>query len=221
MLSPSDYSTLNVEGLSFEQSILPENPPQKYFQFAMDDINSAPDLTERVMINALSNLKRALHLQVEIIADAFGYQQYTKMKTSHFPQKLEFCKKCGIIGPGILLKVNKIRNLVEHSYYIPKQAEVSDYADIVELFIEATNRFILQFPFDTEISVSVDSNKDLPEIYCVMIPPNEGIIYIPYRSPSNNKKSTYDDLFKKNAITINAKEKNYFEWVKLIIDNMM
>ena len=210
MISKLDYTILNVEGgPAYLALSLPENiSPKKYFQFALDDIKSEPSLSERVRVNAFSNLKRALHFQVEIIANAFGYQQLTDKKYSPFPPKLDFCRKCGVVSPRILSKLNQTRNLVEHSYYIPKKSEVEDYLDIVELFLAATDHFIFQFPSDLEVSVSEDSKKDFPDIFCLMLPPNEGMVYLPYRSSNKSNNPANEDIeerLKMNSIKISVK----------------
>lgn len=227
MISPSDYIELEFEGgPAFVALDLPENiSPRKYFDFAIEDLNSESILSERVKVNAFSNLTRALHFQIEIIADAFGFQNLSNAKYSTFPQKLEFCKKCGVVSPRILIKLNKIRNLVEHAYHIPDESEVTDYFDIVELFLAATDHFIFQFPTEIEISISEKLNKGLPDIFSVMLPPNEGIIYLLSRSANikkDKRHSDFNDYLENCSIKISVKEEPYYyKWVKLIIDNIL
>jgi len=226
MISPSDYVELDIEGgTGFSTLDLPDNiSPRMYFDFAKNDLESG--ISKRTKINAFCNARRALCFQLEIIAKAFGFEKLSKKKYTSFPQKLEFCQKCGVIGPQILKKLNRTRNLVEHEYYIPTEVEVKDLLDVVELFLAATDHFIFSFPEGLEISVSHELNKDLPEIICVDMPPNKGIIYLLVRPEKPEKKemsiNDIDEWRIKNSIKIEIKnEVFYYKWVKLIVDNVV
>lgn len=119
--------------------------PSTYLKFAVEDLNEI--LGERSLINALSNAKRALHFQLEILSKALGYNR----QSISFPNLLEFCSKCGVVSPKILIKLNKKRNMMEHEYYVPTKEEAEDFTDIVELFLSATNYIIRHFPTDIEL----------------------------------------------------------------------
>jgi len=119
-----------------------------YLQFARADLLGG--ISERNLINAASNAKRALHLEVETISKALG-ADYSKKKIGNFPQRLEFLVKCGILGPSILEKTNALRNSIEHEYYVPKVEEVKDFIDITSLFIEATKFYRLRYPCEVDL----------------------------------------------------------------------
>jgi hypothetical protein len=139
MTSPKDYKGIEVTSYTSKEIEVSEDvSPRAYLLFAVADLQASND--ERSRVNALSNAKRALHFQVELIAKAYGF---TKMhKRTSFYEKLEFCRKCGIVGPRILGKINKLRNAVEHAYHLPAQTEVEDFVDVVELFLTATDRYL-------------------------------------------------------------------------------
>ena len=108
--------------------------PFQYLEFARQD--SFDGTESRNLINSLSNAKRALHLQVETIAQGYGYKKLKR--NSRFPAKLEFLGEIGIATPPIISKLNVLRNKVEHDYIVPGLEQIRDYCDIVELFLRAT-----------------------------------------------------------------------------------
>ena len=116
----SDFDTpyKNTEWVNYES----DRTALDYFEFALKDIESGDG--ERFKINAFSNAKRALHLQVETLANIFGFKNGNNKRNPNFHHYLEYCNKCGVITPRILKKLNKIRNAVEHDYYSPTKDEV-------------------------------------------------------------------------------------------------
>ena len=172
----------SYEGLFHSSSsqidISPEESPypKTYLDFAYADLEERD--SERSRVNSVSNAKRALHYQVDLISDAYGYQNLKG--NNSFPEKLDFCVRCGIVGPKILRKLNRLRNAVEHDYYIPNRDEAEDYVDIIELFLSATDYFIYKFPGDLELS-SNDGPKGLyweSIAVAIAIKPCTGIIEI-------------------------------------------
>lgn len=125
-----------------------EIKPQDFLSYAEADL--ANDYSHR-LINSLSNAKRALDCQVDILLIGFGYYEISKKKKWGFPKKIEIIKVLGIIAPRVLLKINRVRNLMEHEFSNPTNEQVEDFVDIVSLFIASTDRFIYDYPEDMEI----------------------------------------------------------------------
>lgn len=190
---------------------LPEGiQPKSYLEFANMDIMSSDE--PRCLVNALSNAKRALHFQIELLTDAFGIS-HTVKKTKYvsFPERLKFCSKCGIVSPRILAKLNKVRNEVEHDYYLPARDEVEDYIDIVELFLAATDRFFYQFPSDIEfLCESLDEST--PDISFVEFLPNEGKIQLKMGLIEIDGKHEWE------CVDIKSPSEDFFKWLKYVIE---
>ena len=129
--------------LEFAEATSPSSP-QLYLDFATSDL-SDPDST-RNRVNALSNAKRALHFRIDLLADALGFDDSPFKKKNNFPEKLEFCGKCGVVAPRILGKVNRVRNALEHEYYLPARDETENFVDVTELFLAATDYLFSSFP---------------------------------------------------------------------------
>jgi hypothetical protein len=132
--------------------------PSTYLEFSRKDLQD--DNLTRSWVNSVGNSKRALHLQVEIICKIFGWGELYTKKIVGFPERLKFLEKSGVISPRILAKINKNRNKIEHDYYFPSKDEAEDYADIVELFISATNKFIENFPTEISFELMEDEEYD-------------------------------------------------------------
>jgi hypothetical protein len=144
--------------------------PSTYLRFSKEDI--AEEKSNRNLINAVGNAKRAFHLRVEMLCDAFGWQAtHATNRIYGFPERLSYLSKCGLLSPNILKKLNRKRNIIEHDYYIPSCDEVEDYIDIVELFLMATKSFLNEFPAD----VAYELEKDEYYEESLMLPENIGI----------------------------------------------
>ncbi len=172
MITAEECSRLTTGVSAHTKLDLTNRPiPKTYLSFATDDLNQ-PN-TDRARVNALANAKRAIHYQIEIIAAAFGLHKLPAGERNHSPQKLDFCKRCGLIGPRIVNKLNYVRNQMEHEYYIPSRDKVENFVDVAELFLSATNYILYSFP--TEVEFSNLGESDPPFAYVTInIEPQQG-----------------------------------------------
>jgi hypothetical protein len=153
-MNPDDFESFYCGSICPREISFPDGvKPRSYLQFAIDDFGSD---SQRELINSASNAKKALHLQVESISDTLGFKAGKREK---FPQRLEFCNACGVVGSRILIKLNHLRNAIEHDYIVPTKEQAEDFIDVVELFLAATNGLLRAFPTDLTLS-----RDDLPEL---------------------------------------------------------
>lgn len=129
---------------SFRKNSLFELSSSNFLEYANDDLANK-DI--KSTINSLSNIKRALHCQLDGILKVFGLNNIV----SNFPSKISLLEDVGIINATILSKINTNRNLLEHEYIIPDKEKVEDFLSAVKLFIYATNKFIEKVIHDIEI----------------------------------------------------------------------
>ena len=125
----------------------PDVNPRKYFDFAQLDRNDGT--SGRYLVNSVSNSKRALHLRMENLYNGFG-GLIVAGKPHNFPGLMGFLRKCGIVSPRILDRINKLRNTIEHDYYVPTINEVDTFLDVTELFLAATDMLISRQPSTIE-----------------------------------------------------------------------
>lgn len=179
--------------------------PYTYLQYARADQVDGDN--PRNLVNAVGNAKRAFHYQVEMLCDAFGWKALHGSKHANFAKRLDYLGECGVLSPNILRKLNTTRNKVEHDYHIPSSDEISDYLDIVELFLMATkdllNRFPEQLEFELMQDESLDHSLGLPEHLVVDIKMNKGGVTI-----------SFDD----QTICRAMKDPDYFVWLSAIIE---
>lgn len=137
-----------------------------YLQFAEDDLNDGQ--SDRHLINAVSNAKRALHMEVETLSNAYGVNAAVK-KFGSFPQRLAFLSKAGFFAkPRLLAKLNKLRNIVEHEYHIPKLEDTENFVDIVDLFVNAMQKHRQRYPYEIDMCEALDDtgNWHVRRTYC-------------------------------------------------------
>lgn len=120
--------------------------PRQFLRFAEHDLNSD---YEHHLINALSNIKRAIDCQVDSLLVGFGLYN-VKRKKIDFPTKVALLNGLGIISPKILEKINRRRNLLEHEYINPDKDSVEDALDVATLFFVYTDRFLFNALKDCE-----------------------------------------------------------------------
>ncbi|MBR8535425.1 hypothetical protein KDU71_07620 [Carboxylicivirga sediminis] len=119
--------------------------PIDFLKFAKEDLRAEND---RGIINALSNAKRAIDCQIDIILDDIGIN-YTEIQDSVTPfincfeDKNDLSYKLKIVqglnlAPGFVIgKYRTLRNKLEHLYEIPTIEEVKEAIDIAELFVRS------------------------------------------------------------------------------------
>ncbi len=102
-------------GIDFEIEL--EIPPREFLEFAEIDLQES---SRRGLVNSLSNLKRAIDAQVQVVLKAFNIQA-DKLKKP----KITLLNDMGIVAPRIIKKIRDIRNILEHEYTLPTLARLS------------------------------------------------------------------------------------------------
>jgi len=209
MVEPKEYENCELDGFSSGHIAMPPEPrPATYLAFSQDDLND-PD-SQRTRVNALSNAKRALHFQVDLISEALGIEHTNLKNKGSFPVKLKFCVDCGVVGPRILTKLNRLRNAVEHDYYLPTKDEAEDFVDVVELFLGATNSLIRNFPDWLEMVSSEKRADGTEKLVHIEFSPNTGVISVK-DTESNGKNESKEFEFKAEDGEV------YYRWVSFIL----
>jgi hypothetical protein len=178
--------------------------PSTYLAYAQADFEGEKDA--RTLVNTVSNAKRALHYQVEGLADAFGWNHFKKR--DDFPTRLNFLGLCGVLSPTIIRRINRMRNSVEHDYYTPTEDEALEYLEIVELYLGATHRTATYFPDDVQAELMADSEDYDPTLN---YPP-----YIHIKLPEGEGHLTVTSG-KQVIVDIAVSDPQYFKWVSAII----
>lgn len=219
---PSDYDDFDpYHSTSWDKiEYQVDTSPRLYLDFAIKDLEL--EKSGRTLVNSLSNAKRALHLQVETLAKAFGFDLINSKKWPNFHDYLAYCEKCGVVTPRILKKLNKVRNAVEHEYYIPDDSETEDFVDVVELFLAATDRFIYQFPLEFEFLPGKKNKQNAPDIQSVEIKPYSGELFLTIypKERFDKEKEDWETYTLRESIKLSPKDETFFIWLAMLVEKV-
>ena len=118
-------------------------PPLAYLEFAITDFREGSD---RGLVNALSNAKRALHLTIDSLLNQYGL--FTHFKKANFPEKLNILDQIGLLPITILKNLNVDRNILEHEYVAPSKKRVAEAIDVAKLLLLAIEKIIESTPHE-------------------------------------------------------------------------
>ncbi len=153
--------------------------PKDFLDYAYQDYEMGES---RGLINALSNVKRAIECQSDIIHLSFGipYKRLT------FPDKVENLQKMGISPSVIFKNINAIRVELEHFYKKPEPQRVEDAIQIAHLFLDVTSLSLISFTNYYEVYRVNDENSHLETM----------VGMFPQKRLSNGIYFHYDDIKK-------------------------
>ena len=120
----------------------------QYLEYARQD---AQDDTDRGLINALGNVKRAFHIVVDSTLNTYGL--LANARRSNFPEKLDLLDNADLLPSAILRQLNLERNLMEHEYEIPSRQRVLEAIDVVRLLLLATRSLTSSVPYEFLVGV--------------------------------------------------------------------
>ncbi|GAA0102307.1 hypothetical protein UT300012_30220 [Paraclostridium bifermentans] len=165
-----------LEDSSWNKYIGFEVKANDFLSYAKDGYR---DKSNRGMINALSNSKRAIDCQIDWILSYLGYD-YLNFNESKYPEiktvisefeldtnvykdssiKLRFIQALGIVPIFLVSKIRSLRNKLEHEYILPNGIDIKESIEIAELFINSTENIIFnRFITDYSIGNKYDENK--------------------------------------------------------------
>jgi hypothetical protein len=119
---------------------------------------------ERSLINCVAHLKRAIDCQVDSFFSICGLARLFEKRNLKFDKKLEFLEAAGVFTGRTLPRLNTVRNRMEHSYEIPKVADLEAYCDLAAAFIAVLERTVLFLGLHERnfyIAINDDSYEEL------------------------------------------------------------
>jgi hypothetical protein len=125
-----------------------EIKPKEFARFAELDLNVKD---KRALANAIGNIKRCIECQIDSLLYAFGFGDLSLRSDWSFPKKVEALKELRIVTPRILERINKSRNLFEHTYKLPRRRQVEDALDVAVLSVAYTERLLESYSRDLEL----------------------------------------------------------------------
>lgn len=154
--------------------------PSDYLEFAIADFAEGSD---RGLVNAFGNAKRALHLAIDTVLHQYGlFSYYGK---TNFPTKLQILDEIGILPTNIIKNLNVERNLIEHEYDTPPKKRVGEAIDVVKLLLLAIEKLMEATPHEVVVGWKN------PNRHCVLqLEPNKGVMNLfTLKAKGKHKKS--------------------------------
>ncbi|WLH12819.1 hypothetical protein PSH58_00135 [Pseudomonas hefeiensis] len=125
-------------GGSFDMTEL-KTSPIEFLSLAEDDFERGG---LSALVNATTNVKRAIVCQLDQLLLSFGYSSLRW----NVPTKIEKVRALGLLAPSLLRKVINMRNILEHTYETPELEIVEEALDIASLFVMSASAMFI--PFD-------------------------------------------------------------------------
>lgn len=114
--------------------------PRDFLDFAEKDLDTSNSVHS--LINATSNLKRAVDCQLDYLLCTLNLDTYYRSQRLGVDRKLGLLKRAGIFRSRSLTKLNMLRNRLEHHYESPKIEDVEVYYDLVAAFVSVVESVI-------------------------------------------------------------------------------
>lgn len=193
--------------------------PEMYLMFAKEDLF---EKSEHGDLNSVFNTKKAVHCQIDILLWNLGFSEYKEL---NFRRKLEILQNCGVIAPNILIRLNSIRNYLEHDYQFVKRKKAQELNDIAVLFVQATSRLYLKVEFLTgKYLLETEYGNGKEEVEVLKYKDKKKVkMYLPSGSISIDRENQmviveYSYSYKRQLKTLNKiiLKKNYDEFCKWI-----
>lgn len=119
--------------------------PIEFLTLAEDDFERGGLVA---LVNATTNVKRAIVGQLDQLLISFGYPSLRW----NVPKKIERVRALGLLAPSLLRKVVDMRNFLEHEYATPELKSVEEALDIASLFVMSASAMFI--PFDDVLEFS-------------------------------------------------------------------
>lgn len=120
--------------------------PIEFLTLAEDDFDRGG---LAALVNATTNVKRAIVGQLDQLLISFGYPSLRW----NVPKKIERLRALGLLAPRLLRRVIDMRNILEHEYARPDLKEVEEALDIASLFVMSASAMFI--PFDDVLEFSL------------------------------------------------------------------
>lgn len=122
--------------------------PQDYLRFAEKELEKLGAATgrdaTRLRVNCIGHLKRAIDGQIEILFHAFGLTRAWEKRGLKLERKLAFLEAAGILSARTLVRLNTLRNAVEHKFKSPDSIELDCLCDITTATVALLQLAIVQ-----------------------------------------------------------------------------
>jgi len=159
--------------------------PLEYLYYAKADLLSNDT---RGAINAVGNIKRAIHLLIDDFLEILGLGKV--YSNANFPAKLEIIEKLEAFPIRLLKSLNSKRNIIEHDYAGIDCEEAEQLVELAEIFLKLCYPYLRHTVIGTRVG-SVDSDKDIEWI----LNPDTSVVVTSECSGSENIETEHGIIY--------------------------
>ena len=128
------------------------------------------------LVNATTNAKRAIVSQMDQILISFGIDSFRLP----IPEKVEKLRAMGLLAPGVLRKVVKVLNVLEHEYLAPSLSQAEEAVDTASLFVMSARALFIPFEDELQFSLYEGVGSMSPDQYILLgLNKAEGLVFYP------------------------------------------
>lgn len=131
---------------------------EEFLDFAENAITSE---TKEGVVNAVSNLKRALDCEMDMFFESINLKIIFEKKNLKFEKKTQFLANIGLFPIQTINKLNFMRNKLEHEYKIPEISDLHTYYELVWSVIKILDLYLELLYINGEINLDayIENNK--------------------------------------------------------------
>lgn len=163
-----------------------------YLDFAEEELDKETDASR---INCISNLKRAIDCQLDTFLYVINLYNVFCKNNLKFATKLDFFKECDVFSSRSLVRLNTIRNKMEHEYNKPKINDIEVYYDLAVSFVSVLEKTILVLMTFTNMEFVFDEEYSPNGIFRIRYNVEKPSIIVQYSMIDQGKKSEETESF--------------------------
>lgn len=132
--------------------------PEEFLDFAENAIVSE---TKEGIVNAVSNLKRALDCEMDMFFESINIKRIFDKKNLKFEKKTQFLANIGLFPIQTINKLNFMRNKLEHEYKVPEIYDLHTYYELVWSIVKILDLYLeLLYTHDeVNLELHIENNK--------------------------------------------------------------
>ena len=117
--------------------------------------------TKEGVVNAISNLKRALDYEMDMFLECINLKRIFDKKNLKFEKKTQFLADIGLFPIQSINKLNMMRNKLEHEYRMPEISDLHTYYELVWSVVKIVELYLELLYINGEINLvlHIESNK--------------------------------------------------------------
>lgn len=125
---------------------------EEFLDFAENAIASG---TKEGIVNAVSNLKRALDCEMDMFFESINIKRIFDKKNLKFEKKTQFLANIGLFPIQTINKLNFMRNKLEHEYKTPEIHDLYTYYELVWSVIKILDLYLELLYINGEINLVI------------------------------------------------------------------